>query len=199
MAKVGTIAIDLVAYTGKLLAPLKSAEKGVASLASKASSVGGTFMKFAAPLTGLVGGFLTTSYAIGKVTEAFADMDNIGKEADRLGIATEELVGLQHAANMAGVSAEQLGGSMQKFLKGGGSMSELGEVADQMADTTKSSGDIMDEAAATSTPASLDGGRGFDQDAFVQEWGAASDANPAPDTITQEDFQRFPDLESTAY
>jgi len=128
MAKVGSIVIDLVANTGKLLAPLKKAESAVSSLVGKFARFGGIGAAIAAPIAGL----LTLNKAVNEVKQAFADLDNAGKESDRLGIPTEKLTALQHAADLAGVSAEQLGIALQFMMRKGFSVSDLGRLADEM-------------------------------------------------------------------
>jgi len=128
MAKIGTIAIDLVAHTGKLLAPLRRAEAGIAALASKATM----FTSILAPLGGMVTGFITVAAAVSKMAKAFSELDSIAKESDRLGISTEKLIGLQLAAGMAGVEAETLGKSLQFLMKSGGDIKDLDEIADTL-------------------------------------------------------------------
>lgn len=128
MVKVGTISVDLVAHTGKLLKPLKQAEAGVSSMIGKFAKFGGIGAAIAAPVAGL----LSMNAAINKVKSSFAELDTAGKAADRLGVTTETLTGLQHAANLAGVSAEQLQSSLEFMLKKGFAVDQLGRMADEM-------------------------------------------------------------------
>ncbi len=101
---IGRIAFDLVANTGKLIAPLKRAEAGIASLASKASKVA----SIAAPITGLVGSFVSVGFAVSKVTKAFGEIDDIAKQSDRLGFPSYKLFGILHEEVMAGVEYDTL-------------------------------------------------------------------------------------------
>lgn len=49
--------------------------------------------------------------------KGFQTIDATAKLSDRLGIATESLAGLQYAADLAGVSNEELTGGLEKMLK----------------------------------------------------------------------------------
>lgn len=128
MVKVGTISIDLVAHTGKLLKPLKQAEAAVAGLAGKFLKFGGIAAAITAPLAGL----LSVHTAVNRVKKALTELDDAGKASDRLGITTEKLLGLQHAADLAGVSAEQLQTALEYMLRKGFSVDDLGRMADEM-------------------------------------------------------------------
>jgi len=136
MAQIGTISIDLVAHTGKLIAPLAKAGSAVKSFTSGIVGgklgLGGLF----AGLAAATGGALTFHAAFAAVKGQFEAVDDIAKSADRLGMSTEAFVGLSHGADLAGVSTEQLNTSMQFFLKKGHHADELGEIADKMAGMT---------------------------------------------------------------
>lgn len=60
-----------------------------------------------------------SAYMIKRQMEA---IDVIAKLSDRLGIATEDLVGLQHAASISGVSTEALNKSLDMFVRRLGEM-----------------------------------------------------------------------------
>lgn len=91
---------------------------------NKASGIANSFAKSVkSAFSGLTGlGTAVSAAGIGAlVKQQFEAIDATGNLAERLGIATEALVGLQHAANLADVSAEG-------FEKGMGLMStKLGE------------------------------------------------------------------------
>lgn len=128
MVAVGTIAIDLIAHTGKLVAPLKRAQQGISALAGTASRVGGIMAGIAAPLTGM----LTIGTGIAKVTKAIGELGDISDESKRLGIPAEKLTALQYAAKQAGVETETLGKSLQFLMKGGKSVDDLGRIANEL-------------------------------------------------------------------
>lgn len=65
--------------------------------------------------------------------QASADYyDSLGKLSDRLGVQAESLVGLSHAADLSGVSQEQLVGGLEKFLATlGNAQAGIGNAADK--------------------------------------------------------------------
>jgi hypothetical protein len=68
-------------------------------------------------LLGLGGGLYAVSRAFGTLSKSMADIDKIGKMSDALGIATEDLAALRHAAALSGVEVEQLGKGLQIFTR----------------------------------------------------------------------------------
>jgi len=57
-------------------------------------------------------------YGLGAMLKAsFANVDGLAKVSDRLGIATESMAGLQHAADLAGVSNQTLNTGLRTMLK----------------------------------------------------------------------------------
>lgn len=72
-----------------------------------------------------VGAVMTVAAAAGAaymVKRQMEAIDVIAKLSDRLGIATEDLVGLQHAASISGVSTEALNKSLDMFVRRLGEM-----------------------------------------------------------------------------
>jgi len=57
------------------------------------------------------------NFSIDKVKEQFAGLDQAAKEADRLGTTTQSLLELRYAADLSGVSAEQMTTAVQKMTK----------------------------------------------------------------------------------
>lgn len=55
--------------------------------------------------------------AVSQITNAMESLDVMGKTADRIGIGVEALQGLQHAAGLAGVGTDELGGALEKMQK----------------------------------------------------------------------------------
>ena len=133
MVAVGKISIDMVAYTGKLLKPMKQAQSSVTKFTKHVKAMANTLKTVVLPLAGITAGVVTVGSAVALVKKQFGDIDEIAKEADRLGIATEQLTALQHAADLAGVSAEELTTALQYMLRQGKNVSDLGAIADEMA------------------------------------------------------------------
>src|SRR4051812_28753013 len=113
----------------KLLANISGFASGMASAAKPlvdfAGKVAGTSLKIGglvSAVTGLVGAGSMAAL----VHQSMEAIDTNAKLADRLGMTTEGLVGLQHAAGLAGVSNESLTGAMEKMLKALGGAADDG-------------------------------------------------------------------------
>lgn len=97
-----------------------------------ASSIGG-LAGLAAPLAGALTGVVAAVKGIAEVGQAFGEIDEIAKSAQKFGVTTEQMVGLQHAAELSGVSVEQLDSAMKKAARNGTS---LEAIADKIAATS---------------------------------------------------------------
>jgi hypothetical protein len=127
---------------------LSKAFSGAASAASgfgsKIAGIGSGLVKFTgigAAITagvGLIGGSIG---GITAVKEAFEGMDVNAKLSDRLGIATEKLVGLQHAANLAGISSEDVTVAFEHMFK---SLGKAGDDGEKSADAINAMGLSVD-------------------------------------------------------
>jgi hypothetical protein len=122
--------------------------KGVSTVKGFASSIGSMGGKLAA-LTGIgaivTGGIAALGAAIGSAMEIkgqFEAIDQLAKLSDRMGIATESFVGLQHAADLSGVSSEELTGGLEKMLK------TLGDASDPTSTAAESIRALGLDAAA---------------------------------------------------
>lgn len=67
-------------------------------------------------LAGL-GGAFAAAFSVKALKGVADDMDRISKASDRLGVATESLVGLEHAANLSGVSIGNVGAALNRVNK----------------------------------------------------------------------------------
>lgn len=116
MAVISTLSVNLVARTSVFQKKLRQSRR---SLRNFSRSVG----KILKPLAriGIVGVAAATglAYLIKKEMDV---IDVTGKLARRIGVTTERLVGLQHAAQISGVSSEILNKAMETFVR------RLGEV-----------------------------------------------------------------------
>ena len=140
MANIGTLAVNVIAQTGKFTAGMQGARKTLNSFAAQTKLA-------AASTAGFAGGILALGAGAGLAAltkNAFDNIDATGKLSKRLNIATEDLIGFQHGAGLAGVSSEQLTTGMEKFVKnigdvraGGGAAADtfamLGLSADELA------------------------------------------------------------------
>lgn len=109
MAILGALNIPLSVTTGGLSKGLKRARKDLNSFVGAFSGVQGA-------LAG-VGLTLTTAGFVAFVNKQMEAIDVAAKLSDRLGMTTESLTALQHAGDLAGVSAEELEGSFNKLQK----------------------------------------------------------------------------------
>ena len=113
MAVIGTLAVNIVAKTDKFTKGLNKS-RGALSRFTKAT---GSATKF---VTGFIGAF-TAGVGIVGVTAmlkgAAERLDDLAKASDKLGIASENLAGLQHAANQTGVSTSTLNMALQRMVR----------------------------------------------------------------------------------
>ena len=121
MASIATLTIDLIGKSAKLTAELNKANKNTKSWADKTRKMVNVSSKVMAGfgVTGVAA--LTAIYA-----KNAAFIDQQAKTADRLGITTQALGGLQHAANLYGASNEELNKSLQTMQKNLGQLAQTG-------------------------------------------------------------------------
>lgn len=121
MASIATLTIDLIGKSGKLTAELNKANKQTASWADKTRKMVGSSAK-------VMAGFgVTGAAALASIYAKNAEfIDQQAKTADRLGITTQALGGLQHAANLYGASNEELNKSLQTMQKNLGQVGQTG-------------------------------------------------------------------------
>lgn len=154
MANIGTLAVNVVARTGKFLAGMQTARKSLNGFAMQAKSA-------ATSAAGFAGGLLAIGAGAGLaslVSQSMESIDSTAKLSDRLNIATEDLIAYQHAGELAGIGTEQLSKGLEKFVRnigdvraGSGSAAEtfemLGLSADALAnmDTGTALGMVADQ------------------------------------------------------
>src|SRR4051812_48051365 len=100
--------VALTATTGAFASALKGAEGIAQRFGDRLKSA------ILSPL-GLITGALSTGALIAGIKNAAHQIDELAKAADRLGISTQALAGLEHAADLAGVSSETLLTSFTKL------------------------------------------------------------------------------------
>jgi hypothetical protein len=104
----GSIIIDLLMKTGSFETDTKRAEKRLAELKKEAKAMGvAVGAAFAAVGT-------AAAYMVKSAIDA---ADEMGKAAQKAGVTVEEFSALAYAADLAGVSQEQLGSAMVKLSK----------------------------------------------------------------------------------
>ena len=116
---VGAVRIDLVANTAKFASGMKRAGNNVTGFKAKVASAAGGLRRFAGAALAAVGvGGL--GYLVKSNMEA---IDSTGKLARQLGVGTEQLMGLRHAAELTGAGAKSLDAGLATMAK------RLGEAA----------------------------------------------------------------------
>lgn len=105
----GTLALNLVARTDKFEKGMKGTSKRMTAMQK---SIG--LLKQAA--IGLGAAFSVRMFA-GAIQGSLDMMDSIGKLSDRVGIATETLAGLRHAAALSGMDTEAFNSALEKLAK----------------------------------------------------------------------------------
>lgn len=110
---IANLAVKLTANISGFTTGMKSAVRPLRDLGSNITSIGTKIIGFGSALTALAAG----AGMVALVKNSMEAIDATAKLSDRLGIATEKMVGLQHAANLSGVSDEALTGGLEKMLK----------------------------------------------------------------------------------
>lgn len=109
---IANLSVRLSANINQFTTGIQAAIKPLKQLGSQVLSIGGMVNPMVGAFAGLAGAAGVGALVKGQM-EA---IDSTAKLSDRLGIGTEALVGLQHAANLSGVSAETLTGGFEKML-----------------------------------------------------------------------------------
>lgn len=119
---IGTASLKLVANADGLTAGLAQSKASIKTWASQAQeSIGSKFAGAGSLLkAGLLGGVVGIGAGIGaKIASSFGDFtakaDSVAKLSRSLGLSTESLSGIQHAADLSGVSMDSLKTGFTKF------------------------------------------------------------------------------------
>lgn len=126
MAIIGQINTVVSATTAPLNTGLSRAAGMIQGFGSKVIGL----TKAIAPLGAALGGIVATIKGVTSVAGEFGDIDRIAKFAAATGQSTEQLVGLEHAANLSGVSMTSLQNAQKRLMREG---IGIGDLADQMA------------------------------------------------------------------
>jgi len=111
-ATIGNLFINLRANSGPLRKGLKTAQGSVARFATGIKS---TFTTLTSMKTLIIGIGVVAVVALGK--KLASSIDKVGKAAKRLGMTTEELIAMRHAAELSGVTVETFDMAMQRMVR----------------------------------------------------------------------------------
>lgn len=100
-------------FSKDAVAEVNSFVGGITSAGAKLASFAGIGAIVGSAVAG-IGAAIGSAF---EVKEQFGIIDETAKLSDRLGITTEALTGFQHAAEISGVSADELTGGFEKMFK----------------------------------------------------------------------------------
>jgi len=116
-AAVGNLAVNIIANTSGFTSGIHGVRQQVASLPSVLGQATSGLSSFASKMLGLVGVTIGAAAAVRSLSSSMDAIDKVAKLSDSTGISTEALVGLQHAATLAGSSTEGLDKSLNKMVR----------------------------------------------------------------------------------
>lgn len=112
MASIGSLAVSITAKTKNFSRGIDRAKKKLRSFTSAIPGFNAVFSKTSALISGLAAGGLAAF--INSQSQA---IDSTAKFADRIGMSTEGLVALQHAAELTGVATNSLQMGLQRMTR----------------------------------------------------------------------------------
>lgn len=110
---VGSIQIDMIARIAKLEAGMRRANKSLDGFGKKLEGLGRLSKKIGLA----IGGYLSMRAVVRGLGNAMDSVDRLAKTSDKLGIATENLAGLRHAAATTGVQINTLDMGIQRMTR----------------------------------------------------------------------------------
>lgn len=129
MPSVATLAVSVTARTSKFNRKMKQAGKNVREFGRKVADVGKRLVRFGA----LAGGAAVAGLIVA-TRQSFKLIDATSKLASTFGIATDQLIGLQHGAVIMGSSLEGMNKGLKEFVRRlGEASSRSGEMRDAIA------------------------------------------------------------------
>jgi len=144
--RVGAVAVNLTARTNAFVRGMRKAAKSVGGLTTSVARGTIRVAKYGAGMAAVAVGGMTLL-----TKQSFTLIDAIAKTSDKLGIATEKLVGLHHAGRLTGVATNTMNMALQRMTRrlseaaaGGGEAVKA--IAELGLDARKLAGMAPDEA-----------------------------------------------------
>jgi len=113
MATISTLAVNLIARTSVFEKGMRRGKTSTRSFKNAASKATASVARFARGLLIAAGVGGMTFF----IKSTLASLDAVSKLSRRIGVTTEALLGLRHAAELAGVSAQSLDKSLEIFVR----------------------------------------------------------------------------------
>lgn len=117
MTTIATLAVNVISNTGQMQQGLNKAQQSMRSTGQSSMAMGGQLAKVNPVLAGLNIAANLASKAMVHLNAAFERMDLVAKTAASLGMAAQELQGFQLAAQLGGVSADQMNAALRTMQK----------------------------------------------------------------------------------
>ncbi|MCA9052980.1 MAG: hypothetical protein KDA75_04040 [Planctomycetaceae bacterium] len=113
MATFGDLVVNLGLNSNPFTKGIGKARSTLGSFSSGLGTAAGKVLSFAGAITGVAG---TAGVAL-LTKNAMSNIDAVAKMSDTLGIATEQLTGLHHAASLGGASADEMNTALVMMSK----------------------------------------------------------------------------------
>lgn len=131
MATVATLAVNVIAQTGGFNRGLDKAQKKAKGFGA---SIGASLKRIVTPAAIAAAAIAGVAIAISKIREQMTRLDIIAKKSRALGIKGQDLIELQHAAELSGVAADTFTSALQKMQKNiGDAVGGIGLARDSLA------------------------------------------------------------------
>jgi len=218
MGTVATLAVNVIANTGAFNKGLDKAGKNAKGFGKSVGGATGGMSKMI-PVAAVAAAALAAIAVVAmKVGEAFDRMDEAAKKARSMGMAAQDLMAFQHAAELGGVSADKMATALQKMQKGIGeglagtglakdayermgiSMEQIGKLSakEQMFETADAIAAIKNPAERAAAATAIFGRAGADLLPVLEGGSAALKAQEADlkslqGTLSEADFKAIED------
>lgn len=116
MALIENLVVTLGLKSTQFNTGIKGAKQELTGFEKATAAVSGKLAGFAKSALLAVAGFIGIRSVFQNISSAMAELDDIGKTAAKLGIATEHLMGLRFGAGLAGIEISKFDTAFQKML-----------------------------------------------------------------------------------
>lgn len=125
---IGSVVVNIAARLNDLTSGLS---RGAAQVERFGTRISGVMAKARVAFAAVAGGLAARSI-VNAYQETAENLDRIGKASDRFGLTVDELMGLEHAASLSGVTIQELDTAMTRFARVMAGRGEKSSVYDAM-------------------------------------------------------------------